>query len=308
MTTTPRPDTNQNLKTFEKRVWLAVILIIGIVLMTRFFTVKEMGRYYAVDTGSGLEAATAVDKEAGVAFVDVDRSIGIWISALMTIGIFSFLYKDNPYYKVCEALFIGISAAYWMVLSFWTTIIPNLFGKLFPTWTQSWAIPGLPTAHEHDWWLYFVPLILGIMLLMRLFPKYGWMARWPLAFIIGTTAGLRLIGFLEADFWGQIINTINSFPSYASMSEAVNEGNYSELFKLSNAIIVVVSILACLVYFFFSIEHKGAVAKVARLGIFVLMVTFGAGFGFTVMGRIALLAIRLEFLIYDWLALDIVGG
>ena len=31
------------------------------------------------------------------------------------------------------------------------------------------------------------------------------------------------------------------------------------------------------------------------------MITFGAGFGYTVMGRIALLAIRLEFLFDDWL-------
>jgi hypothetical protein len=39
----------------------------------------------------------------------------------------------------------------------------------------------------------------------------------------------------------------------------------------------------------------------ARLGIWFLMVTFGAAFGYTVMGRIALLAIRLEFLADDWL-------
>ena len=32
-----------------------------------------------------------------------------------------------------------------------------------------------------------------------------------------------------------------------------------------------------------------------------MMITFGAAFGYTVMGRIALLAIRLEFLFDDWL-------
>jgi len=31
------------------------------------------------------------------------------------------------------------------------------------------------------------------------------------------------------------------------------------------------------------------------------MITFGAAFGYTVMGRIALLAGRLEFLLNDWL-------
>jgi hypothetical protein len=31
------------------------------------------------------------------------------------------------------------------------------------------------------------------------------------------------------------------------------------------------------------------------------MVTFGAGFGYTVMGRIALLVGRVEFMLVDWL-------
>ncbi len=62
-----------------------------------------------------------------------------------------------------------------------------------------------------------------------------------------------------------------------------------------------IGVLACLVYFFFSIEHKGAVGHTARVGIWFLMITFGAAFGYTVMGRIALLAIRLEFLFDDWL-------
>lgn len=302
-------DLNQSkLAVLERRIWMTVPLLVAIVLLVQFQSNPRMGRYFSVDTGGAVEKATEIDKQAGLAQIDMDRSIGLWVSAFLTIGIFSFLYKDNPYYKVCESLFIGISAAYWMVLSFWTTIIPNLFGKLFPSWIQSWALPGLPTAHESDWWLYFVPLILGFMLLTRLVPSYGWMARWPLAFIIGTTAGLRLIGFLEADFWGQILNTVDSFPSYELLATQLNSGNYNILYKLLDAVLVVVSILACLVYFFFSIEHKGGVAKVARFGMFVLMITFGAGFGFTVMGRIALLAIRLEFLINDWLALELIGG
>jgi hypothetical protein len=46
--------------------------------------------------------------------------------------------------------------------------------------------------------------------------------------------------------------------------------------------------LAGLVYFYFSIEQKGAVGKVSRFGIWVLMIGFGASFGYTVQGRISL--------------------
>ena len=60
------------------------------------------------------------------------------------------------------------------------------------------------------------------------------------------------------------------------------------------------------VYFFFSVEHRGTVGAVSRAGILFLMVGFGASFGYTVMGRITLLIGRFQFLFHDWLGLG--GG
>ena len=68
-----------------------------------------------------------------------------------------------------------------------------------------------------------------------------------------------------------------------------------------SAIVRVVGVLSVLTYFFFSLEHKGAVGKTARVGVWFLMITFGSAFGLTVMGRITLLAQRFEFLFTDWL-------
>ena len=76
---------------------------------------------------------------------------------------------------------------------------------------------------------------------------------------------------------------------------------YSTFWASVRQFTLVVGVLTCLTYFFFSVEHKGGVGKVARVGIWFLMITFGAAFGFTVMGRIALLAARFEFLFDDWL-------
>ena len=36
------------------------------------------------------------------------------MAAFLTLAIFSFLYKDNPFYKFAEHLFVGVSAAFWM--------------------------------------------------------------------------------------------------------------------------------------------------------------------------------------------------
>ena len=155
-------------------------------------------------------------------------------------------------------------------------------------------MPGLSPERDQWWWVNLIPLVLGIMLLLRLSPRGGWLAVWPLAFIIGTFAGLRLVAYVQADFLSQIRSSILSVVAL----------DPSKSFKLQQSIenfLLLAGTLVCLVYFFFSVEHKGTVGRVSRIGIWVLMITFGAGFGYTVMGRIALLAIRLEFLFDDWL-------
>ncbi|MCA9295306.1 MAG: hypothetical protein KC983_02290 [Phycisphaerales bacterium] len=229
--------------------------------------------------------------------LSLSRTIGIWIAAFFTLAILSFLYKDNPFYKIAEAVVVGVSAAYWMVIAFWDQLIPNLLGNLTPGLIKNWAMPGLDTSGGVEW-LYLVPLVLGIMLLWRLAPVGGWISRWPMAFIIGVFVGIRLVAFIHADFLSQIANTI--IPLVDGSRDASGALTIDWMESVRNTIIVV-GVLASVVYFFFSFEHKGVVGKTARLGIWFLMVTFGAAFGYTVMGRIALLSIRLEFLFDDWL-------
>jgi hypothetical protein len=68
-------------------------------------------------------------------------------------------------------------------------------------------------------------------------------------------------------------------------------------------VVAIAGIFSVLIYFFFSKEHKGALGGVAKLGIWFLMVAFGASFGYTVMGRVSLLIGRMQFLLRDWLHL-----
>jgi hypothetical protein len=70
-----------------------------------------------------------------------------------------------------------------------------------------------------------------------------------------------------------------------------------------NMLLVTLGTFAGLFYFFFSKEHKGAFGRLARVGTWFLMVTFGAAFGYTVMGRMSLLIGRIDFLFGDWLHL-----
>ena len=222
----------------------------------------------------------------------ISQIITLWVGGLLTLMIFSFLYKDNPYYKFAEHLFVGVSAAYWMVVAFWTTMIPNMLGAIYPH-SLTWFVLNpqeVATAATADpkWWRIF-PVILGIMLLMRLTTKAAWLSRWPMAFIIGFSAGTNLTRYLQSDFVAQIRATMIPLLVFDKA------GAFSFGASFSNWVIVF-GVLACLVYFFFSKEHKGWFGGTARLGIWVLMVAFGAAFGYTVMARISLLIGRMTFL------------
>ncbi len=68
-----------------------------------------------------------------------------------------------------------------------------------------------------------------------------------------------------------------------------------------NQLVILVGVFSVLIFFFFSLEHKRLVGGISRVGLFFIMVGFGASFGYTVMARISLLIGRFQFLIYDWI-------
>ena len=218
----------------------------------------------------------------------------IWVGAMLTLMIFSFLYRDNPLYKFAEHLFVGVSAAYWMVQGFWQQIIPNLFGKLMPR--QFEGIVASAQGQEPAL-AYVIPLVFGILLLLRLVPSIAWVSRWSMAFIIGYTAGTNLTRYLVSDFVIQIRKTLE-------LPLIVDGGTLFHSVMLSFSNIVIVGGVVCgLMYFYFSKEHTGAFGRASRAGIWVLTVAFGASFGYTVMARVSLLIGRLEYLFSDWLGI-----
>ena len=200
--------------------------------------------------------------------------IGVWLLVLMTLCILSYLYGDNPFYKIAEHIFVGVSAGYIFALTWWDQIWPNLFGRLFPSYVDA----GFDFSPS-----YIIPLILGIFMLFRLIPSLSWLARFPIAFIVGMAAGLKVYVYINSNILMQIQNSAIDFSKSGG--------------EIFNHILVLLGVISALVYFFFSKEHKGTVGVISKIGIYFLMIKFGASFGFAVMGRISLLIGRFEDLI-----------
>jgi hypothetical protein len=196
----------------------------------------------------------------------------IWLRAYLILSLFSFMYKDNRFYKLSEHVFAGLSAGYYAGLIWQTVIIQQLVN---------------PVVDEGQWWLVF-PGILGVLMFARLSRNYTWISRTSLAFVMGSAAGIYLIETLH----GRIL------PQTESTMLSLNPGNGIVSTLLS--LIIVIGVISTLIYFYFSKEHKGIMGVTAKVGIWFIMIAFGAHFGYTVMGRISLLIGRIQFLVYDW--------
>ena len=207
------------------------------------------------------------------------------IGALLTVFTFSFLYRDNPFYKFAEHLVVGVSAGYFVVLLIRTNLVPIISQKLFIA-DQGWKL---------DQWWYFIPLILGVMMWTRFSKKLAWISRYPLALYIGIASGLTIPLELKNRVVEQLQATVLKFKFDFANPDflGVPQGAWD--------IVVVIGVICCLIYFFFSKEHKGWFGGSANIGIYTLMIAFGASFGYTVMARISLFIQRIQYL-RDWIS------
>lgn len=185
------------------------------------------------------------------------------VGAFFTLCIFSFLYKDNPFYQMAEQLLVGISLGYGLVFTYERLFVPYV-----------WQ----PIVLKHNFIL-IIPALLGMLYLFRFSRKLGWLSRYPIAFSM-MAVGMGVPMGIHAGILVQMrqamvpIETLNLF-------------------------LILIGTIAVLLYFFFSKAHSGLYGKFVNVGKWYMMIGFGASFGLTVMARISLLIGRIQFLVND---------
>ncbi len=192
--------------------------------------------------------------------IPLEQVLGTWVAALLTLAIFSFLYRDNPVYKIAEHMFVGVSAGYGVVITWREAVIPDLIQPLLDPAAVDLAGPN---------YVVLIPGALGMLMFSRFFPRYDWLSRWPIAFVMGYSSGLAIPAAIQMQLLPQL---------HATLQPVWPAGEVTWWMALSN-LLLFVGVLCTLAYFYFSREHKGALGVASRIGIFFLMVAFGAGFG-----------------------------
>ncbi|MGE0822451.1 MAG: hypothetical protein AB7G75_11525 [Candidatus Binatia bacterium] len=207
--------------------------------------------------------------------MSTEALFGAWVATGLSLLIYSFLYKDNPFFKLAEHIFVGVSIGYLLTITYYQVMVNKLY---------------LPLVQHQRWWL-LVPSFLGLLMLARFIPPVSWLSRISFAFLLGVSSGVAIPRQISSFILQQIQGTMKPLVAGGDGSIA-----WLTLANLNTALILL-GVVSVLFYFFFSLEHTGVARGVARVGIYFLMISFGAAFGYTVMARMSLLIGRFDELI-----------
>jgi hypothetical protein len=208
--------------------------------------------------------------------MSLDGFIPFIISFSLTLMVLSYLWKDNPLFRLGIYLFIGVAAGYSAAMVVNSVILPDM---IFPLLDLSGGslieilIRDLP------------PIILGLLIFAKLSPRYSWLGNPSMAFLVGVGAAAAL--------GGAVLGTL--FPQVQSTAD----------FSSLQAFIILVGTVLTLFYFQFSVRGgKGGPGWMGRGtealrwgGQLFIAVTFGVLFAGVYSAALSAMIERLNFLV-----------
>lgn len=199
----------------------------------------------------------------------------IWmiVSLILTLLVFSYLFGDNPVYRLVTALFIGVSAGYFAVVIIYQVILPRLYVPL---------IQGSK--------LVLIPLVLSGLLLLKLSPKLSKYGNISMAYLVGAGAAIAIGGAVLGTLFGQVKGAVAIFAP----------GSSNTFFTIIEGAFLLVGTLATMAYFKFgarSDTKRGPVTSVfAWVGKIFVAITLGSVFAGVLTAAITALVERTDFI------------
>lgn len=126
---------------------------------------------------------------------DMLSTLGPLIGVLVTAGFWSYLYKENAFFRLVEFTFVGFAAAHATVMA-----IQGIQSQLLS-----------PMISKNNYSL-IIPLILGLLLYTRYFKEIKFFERFPISLMVGVGTGIAVRAMVKAQLIAQVQKTIN--PSF----------------------------------------------------------------------------------------------
>ena len=198
--------------------------------------------------------------------------LGNIVGALVTIMGFSFLYRQNMFYRIMEHIFVGIALGYSL------SIAAGNIERI-----------GLTPLAKGSYDL-VIPIFLGILLFAGLSKRHSRVRAISTAVLAGIGTGLVLRGIVGGQIIGQIVGLA-----------ALTRGDLRTVF---GGAVVFVATFTTLTYFLFTRPTGGIMAAIQRplgrinqIGRYFIMVGLGATLGSTVLSNSSFIVERIQFLL-----------
>jgi hypothetical protein len=202
--------------------------------------------------------------------------VGLFLGATMTFFSLSYLAGDNPLYRLGLYLFIG-------------TLVGYSFGTVFREVLVGMALPRLLSDPS----VAVVPLMLGILLLFKGFPRQAYIGNFSMAYLVGVGTAVALGGVLFGTLAPQVGATGRAFSS-ASLR--------AFRFGLLDGLMVVLGTVCTLLAFTFTrLPRQGewavwgkVLSRAASIGRVFLIVAFGLAFAGAVTASLSIFIGRVQ--------------
>lgn len=226
------------------------------------------------------------------------------VGVILTLGLYSVLYKENKFYRTVEHIFVGFASG-WALVTVWTDTLSQLW------YDKMVGVTDDKTHLIQQWayWPYAILLPFGLMGYFVFSKKHNWISRIPIGIILGLYSGQQIqawstqYGPQIRDSMKPLIPTV--WKPITVPADVPNTGGDVYLSQVIGNWVFVITLLSVLSYFLFSFktENNARMGRFNRLGRWLLMVGFGAMFGSTVMMRFSLLIDRINFIAVDFFKL-----
>jgi hypothetical protein len=217
----------------------------------------------------------------------VSEQIGLWGGFVLTLMVFSYLLGDNFLYRLAIYVFVGLAAGF-------VTIV-TVEGVLLP-WIRLTLQSGEPSGMA----LGAVPLVLGLLLLLKGTRRFNRLGNLGLAFVVGIGTAIALVGAISG--------TLLPLASATATGTGANGGAEIDAdgVALLNGFIVVLGVVSTLIYFQYLARRtrgggetrRGLVVRaVGAVGQGFIVVTLGALYGGAILSGLVVFSERIAFLL-----------
>jgi hypothetical protein len=201
-------------------------------------------------------------------------TVATWVAALVTIGVWAYLFGERRFFRLAQHLLAGLATGYLVLLAVREVLVPRLLQPLV----------SAPGGNVLLW-----PALAMVIAMAG--------ARWlprpvvaiPVAVLVGGTAAFALGGAVAGTLLPQMAGAL--LPPDRAPGPVLN--------GIIGLLITVLVLLA----FMHGVPRTRALVGAAGAGRWLMLAGIGGWLGFLLVSRLTLLVDRVGFLLGDWLGI-----